>query len=128
MKNWFTTLRDSIIPPYCYAKACIGRSKTEIRCLYKKADFAELPDGLHCRFEFRICRSTITCDIRHGVCVSATLVPDKGAKYITYHSSGESDQSKIIEVRGNPSCPSVETLGVQARAGHEHEKDRPREG
>lgn len=120
MREFFTNLRDSIIPPYCYAKACLGKSKTEIKCRYKKAHFAELPNGLHSRFEFRICRSTITCDIEHGVCLSATLVPDKGEHYITYRLNARASQIETTELREKPNCPrSVEALEVEARAKHE---------
>lgn len=121
MKNLFTHIRDYIIPPYCYAKACIGKSKTEIKGRYKKADFVELPDGMHSNFEFRILHCTITCMLRHGVCVSATIVPDKGNKYITYKEK-ETDQAQIFEAHER----SVEFLGVEARAKHEQES--PRQG
>lgn len=125
MKNWFINLRDSIVPPYCYAKACIGKSKTEIKSRYKKAEFAELPNGLHPRFEFRIFRSTITCDIKHGVCLSATLVPDNGENYITYRLNEKAAKIEKIEVQEIPPSPrNVGYLGDEARGRYEQERPR----
>lgn len=124
MKNWFISLRDNIIPPYCYAKACVGKSKTELRSRYKKAHFVELPDGLHSNFEFRVFGSTITCEIKHGLCISATVMPDKGMNFVTYlidlYPLKEADQAPTLEARGNPSCRE----SVEARALHENNATR----
>lgn len=75
-KQFCNSIKNCIIPPYCFATRCIGEPKEKIISKFKSCDLMEIKENELIRLEFRVMQSTIVCEIQDGICKKSYIFLD----------------------------------------------------